>query len=219
MPKRSKEPWVSTYDDALGRWGSWDEMQEKWYREHKARQFFQQLNHPFLWIMESNALHRSARSLWEQSVALKNESPMLYMDHHKAALMLGGMSVECAMKAQWLTQFEFPLPSDASKKVFSGVHDLITLSRSAGIRTNATDRAILNVLSHHIRWLGRYPTPKEVGEYVRHNLDRAIPQPKEWDAYVTFRDKLGWSVSRALKQFGKARARARQPCIAAKGPS
>ena len=131
---------------------------------------------------------------------------MLCMDHHKAALMLGGMSIECAMKAQWLAQFEFPLPNAVSKKIFSGAHDLIALSRLAGVRTNVTDRAILSVLSHHIRWLGRYPAPKEADEYVRHDLDGAIPRAKEWDAYVASRDKLGWSVSRALKRFGKARA-------------
>jgi hypothetical protein len=210
MPKRSKAPWISAYDDTLGRMVSWDEMQEKWYREHKARRLFLQLNHPWMWIMQSNALHRSARCLWEQSVALKDESPMLCMDHHKAALMLGGMSIECAMKAQWLTQFEFPLPSGASKKIFSGAHDLITLSRSAGVRTNAIDREILSLLSHHIRWLGRYPTPKEADEYVRHDLDNAIPRAKEWYAYVVFRDKLGRSVSRALKRWGKPRARIRK---------
>ncbi len=210
MSKRSKEPWISTYDDTLGRMVSWDEMQQKWYREHKARQFFQRLNHPWMWIMQSNALHRSARILREQSVALKDESPVLCVDHHRVALMLGGMSVECAMKAQWIAQFEFPLPSNAAKKIFSGTHALITLSRLAGIRTNATDRKILGVLSHHIRWLGRYPTPREADEYVQHELDRTIPRDKEWDAYSAFRDKLGLSVSRALKRWGKPRARIRK---------
>lgn len=114
------------------------------------------------------------------------------------------------MKAQWLTQFEFPLPSGASKKIFSGAHDLITLSRSAGVRTNAIDREILSQLSHHIRWLGRYPTPKAADEYVRHDLENAIPWAKEWDAYAVFRDKLGRSVSRAMKRWGKPRARTRK---------
>jgi hypothetical protein len=118
MPKRSKAPWISSYDDTLSRMVSWDEMQEKWYREHKARQLFLRLNHPWMWIMQSNALHRSARCLREQSVALKDESPTLCMDHHKAALMLGGMSIECAMKAQWLTKFEFPLQAARQRKYF-----------------------------------------------------------------------------------------------------
>jgi hypothetical protein len=34
MPKRSKEPWISTYDESLGRMISWDEMQKEWYRAH-----------------------------------------------------------------------------------------------------------------------------------------------------------------------------------------
>jgi hypothetical protein len=207
MPKRSKEPWISTYDDALDRMVSWDEMQEKWYREHKARQFLLKLNHPWMWIMQSNALHRSARCLREKSVAIRDESPILCMDHHRAALMLGGMSIECAMKAQWITQFEFPLPSGASRKIFSGAHGLIALSRSAGVRTNATDRVLLGMLSHHIRWLGRYPTPKEADEYVRHELDSVIPRMEEWDVYIAFREKLGQSVSRAVKRWGKPRAR------------
>ena len=210
MPKRTKEPWVSTYDESLGRMVSWDEMHQRWYREHRARQFFERLNHPWMWIMQSNALHRSARCLWAQSVALKSESPMLCLVHHKAALMLGGMSIECAMKAQWITQFAFPLQNDAQRRIFSGAHDLISLSRSAGLRTNATDRAILSVLSHHIRWLGRYPTPKEADEYVRHDLESSIPRAKEWDTYVAFRDKLGLSVSRALKRWGRPHARIRK---------
>jgi hypothetical protein len=210
MPKRAEAPWISTYDDSLRRMVSWQEMKEKWYREHKARLFFQRLNHPWMWIMQSNALHRSARCLWEQSVAFEQQSPMLCLDHHKAALMLGGMSIECAMKAQWLTKFDFPLSNDALKKISSGAHDLVSISRSAGVRTNAIDREILGLLTHHIRWLGRYPTPRATDEYVRHELDNAIPRAKEWNAYVVLRDKLGWSLTRAMKRWGKPRARIRK---------
>ena len=79
-------------------------MQEAWYREHRARQLFARLNHPWMWIVQSNGLRRSAQCLWEQRVAHKDDDVIAHMDHHKAALMLGGMSIECAIKAQWLTR-------------------------------------------------------------------------------------------------------------------
>jgi hypothetical protein len=200
MAKANKTPWVSTYDSGLDRWVSWDEMGQDWYREHQARRMHHQLNLPMFWIAQSNALHRSALCVWNESAAHPEEL-MRSSEHQKVALMLGGMSIECAIKAQWISSCDFPLDAGEQKKIFSGAHDLASLARSAGIRTNASDRKVLALLSMHVRWLGRYPTPKVADEFVRHMLDRSIPRGKEWDAYLSIREKLGKSVSRTFRRW------------------
>lgn len=121
--------------------------------------------------------------------------------------MLGGMSVECAMKPQWISNCDFPIDIAQQRRTFSGAHDLTKLARSAGIRTNSVDRKILALLSMHVRWLGRYPTPREADEFVRHMLDRSIPRRKEWGAYLSIREKLGRSVSRAFRRWSAGRER------------
>ena len=204
MAKANKTPWVSVYDSGLDRMVSFEEMGKDWYREHKARRMHPQLNHPMFWITQSNALHRSALCVWKESVG-HPEDLMQSLEHQKVALMLGGMSIECAIKAQWISSYAFPLDVGQQKKIFSGAHDLKSLARSAGIRTNAADRKILSLLSMHVRWLGRYPTPKAADEFVRHMLDRSIPRGKEWDAYLSIREKLGKSVSRAFRRWSAVR--------------
>src|SRR5664279_4378268 len=122
--KHKNSSWVSTYDSDLDRWVSWDEMKEDWYREHQARRQFPNLNHPMFWIMESNALHRSALCLWKEGDA-SPDGPLRLMEYQKVGMMLGRMSIECAIKAQWISKFRFPIDPDQQKKVFSGAHNLV----------------------------------------------------------------------------------------------
>jgi hypothetical protein len=194
---RKKYSWVSVYDSELGRSVSWDEMHEDWYREHQARRHYANSNHPFLWVLQSNWLHQAGLSLWRGT----EDKEVSTFERRKVALMLAGMSIECAVKSRMITLCKFPLSVSDHKRIFSGAHNLVAMAESANIRTNAFDRAILASLTMYIRWLGRYPTPRSADEMVRYWLGENEANDAMWKSYCSIREKIGKSVTHSLRKW------------------
>jgi hypothetical protein len=195
--KRKSVPWVASYDSESGSWLTWDDMQQRGYRERQARQHHVNSNHPFIWILQSNALHVAARLLWRESDA----EQFMPGEREKVALMLAGMSIECAVKARMIMFYKYPLSPEDQKKVFGGSHNLVKLVSLARIRTNKSDRKVLGSLSMYIRWLGRYPTPRSAEEMLDYWFNEGRPDAALCSAYCVVRDKIGVAVSRALDNW------------------
>jgi hypothetical protein len=195
--KRKGVPWVSVYDSELKRWLTWEDMGTKWYRERQAQRHHAHANHPLIWALQSNSLHLAARSLWQSDNAERGSLG----EREKIALMLGGMSIECAVKSRLMTFYKYPLSPDDQKKIFSGTHDLVKLTATARIRTNKSDRKVLSSLSMYVRWLGRYPTPRSLEEMVQYWFNTERPDHAFWSQYCSVREKIGFSVSRALRDW------------------
>jgi hypothetical protein len=201
MSKKSKgAPWSASYDSELGRWLTWDDKQQRWYRERQARQHHVNANHPFIWILQSNALHVAARLLWRET----DVEQFMPGEREKVALMLAGMSIECALKSRLIMFYKYPLIPEDQKKVFSGSHNLVKLASLARIRTNKSDRKVLASLSMYIRWLGRYPTPRSAEEMLDYWFNEGRPDAALWSAYCAVRDKIGKGVTRALDNWRAA---------------
>jgi hypothetical protein len=203
--RRSAIPWVSTYDQELNRWVSWDEMKSTWYREIRARRQFMQANHPYLWTMKSNWLHLAARLLW--SSGAKDEGYSGF-ETQSVALMLAGMSLECAIKSRMIALCGYPLIASDRKRILSGNHDLVELAKSACVRTNVGDRTVLKSLTPYIRWLGRYPTPRSEDEMVRHVLEENGAKREIWSKYEAVRMKIGVSVTSAIQKWSRSDGKA-----------
>ena len=198
--KRKGVPWMSVYDSELERWLTWEDMKAKWYRKREAQRHHVRANHPFIWILQSNSLHLAARSLWQGD----NAETFSLGERERVALMLGGMSIECAIKSRMITFCKYPLSLEDQKKIFSGKHDLVTLAASAQINTNKSDRKVLSSLSMYVRWLGRYPTPRSLEEMIEYWFNTERPDEAFWSNYCAVREKIGISVSRALRRWRPA---------------
>lgn len=78
--------------------------------------------------------------------------------------MLRGMSLELMFKGVLVARKEQPGKS----------HDLVALARSAGISVTQEQRLYLQLLTHSVKWVGRYPVPiteKEWNDDIRVNSD------------------------------------------------
>jgi hypothetical protein len=137
-----------------------------------------------LWQMQSRALHAAARAVIEKSD--------LYAS---IALMLAAYATETLLKTVIIYNYcRKNGPSLDSKK--SGdfvprIHDLTKLVSKSGLRTNKTDREILNELSRYSVWAGKYPIPLDSSNYDGPALiGQKYQNQSLWAKYVPLYKKL-----------------------------
>lgn len=86
-------------------------------------------------------------------------------------MMLMGMSFELMFKAHCV----------GAGISFDPTHNLVTLARTANVTTSKLESGILRVLSEHVIWDGRYPTPKSFKHLEDHwkHQSEALYETKE----------------------------------------
>lgn len=83
---------------------------------------------------------------------------------HSVGLMLAGMTLECLSKA---VRYGDPniILDKAQEKGFRE-HNLLVMLTAVGYSTSPEEIGLVNRLSQHIRWQGRYPVPKKAMDMV-----------------------------------------------------
>ena len=112
-----------------------------------------------------------------------------YMDTHYSTYgLLVGYAQECGFKGLWVSNGGALIKN---RKVggIEGVndHDLLELSRKAGVHLSKTEQCVVNRLSYFIRAAGRYPIPRTAEEWApkriagRGEVDPGFFNLAEWE--------------------------------------
>lgn len=124
---------------------------------------------PRHWFEHSEDLRFAAATLWASSNRDVSDSvvrecgladlkrPSVFV--RPVFLMLCGLSLELLMKAIFVAQRHEGPPKG---------HDLLKLYELAGLKVSGSERALLDVLTGAIKWLGKYPVPIEAADLGRY---------------------------------------------------
>lgn len=132
---------------------------------------YRSLNSPLLWETNALSLRTSAEVLYKYEVSnmegdnkvykvirpIKNQCLMLF------AQMLENY-LKCILAHKGLLE----------RKFMKG-HDLLELSKRAGINLDREQSLFLSYMSNYIVWRGRYPYPKKIEEYGVSLEDEYLP--------------------------------------------
>lgn len=137
--------------------------------EHFGKSFQLIGGSPAHWIIRADTLKSAADLLnakWMENIVdsagplLRGEIPEWY-DQFKnlnfPGYMLAGLSIECVLKAH----IAHSDPDFVDEHNYKGPksHNLLELSKSAGVELSDEDLALLDRLSIFVVWAGKYPIP------------------------------------------------------------
>jgi len=118
------------------------------------------LKSPVLWLTHAHAMSEAARVLIQGSPNLgpmpEDMRGVCHCQYHGIALMLVGYSLEICLKAMLIIQKGIAAYQAEEKKHFH--HSLDKLAEFVP-NLSEKDKATLKVLSHFVKWAGRYPDP------------------------------------------------------------
>ena len=195
---------VASWSEELGRFVDWDEMQQPWFRNQQTVKLFQDLRHPFYWMVKAWELHEAATSLWANVKLLTQARPRSNRPDGNGfpdvVFMLAGMSLENLLKAKRVCAMAWPVDDHTYGSIAKGGHRLDELSQKSAVRTNKYDRAILRTLSHYVRWSGRYFLPRTIGEF-RDHPEHGLSSRDLWAGYVAVRRKVSKQLSSAMRKW------------------
>jgi hypothetical protein len=148
------------------------------------------------WFNHANDLRGAAGAVW---FAIENESHQV----HNFLEMESGysFSVACPPVFLMLCGLSLELLFKALIVEIGGqppvTHDLRKLSLEAQITINADDLELIDLLTDHIKWAGKYPVPKgERAEWDKHagRMFAALTEPVPDLSIAAFRrnDRLDW---------------------------
>lgn len=106
------------------------------------------------WHNKSANLLTTAHVLWK---AMEDDNS-LSLDCWSTYKMLMGMSFELLFKSICIQK----------NLTFKHTHNLVSLSKSAGINLSKDEASVLSVLTEYIYWDGKYPTPKDKDALEKH---------------------------------------------------
>lgn len=118
------------------------------------------------WLNEAERLRDAAGTVWaaveDESVATAVKASLGYPVGtgflKPVAWMLAGLSLELLFKAVIIS-------AGGKPPTGKGAHTLQNLRKAAAVALDeSTDEGLLEILTHYVRWAGRYPTPKGRGE-------------------------------------------------------
>jgi hypothetical protein len=120
-------------------------------------QFDEMSVNPRYWHNKSADLFTSAHVLWKAMESDTNLGVSCYATYK----MLMGMPFEALLKG---------LCIESKKSVISELetHDLVELAKTLGLRLTKEENKFLTVLTDHILWAGKYPTPKNAKQLQQH---------------------------------------------------
>ena len=195
---------VASWNEELGRFVAWDEMQQSWFRNQATTRLFQSLRHPFFWMLKAWELHEAATSLWANvKPPTQRERRLNRPEAHgfpDVVFMLAGMSIENLLKAKRVCATAWPIDDRAYSMIAKGSHWLDALSQNSSVRTNKYDRAILRTLSHYLRWNGRYFLPRTIEEFREHP-GKGLSSADLWTDYVAVRLKVSKQLASAMRKW------------------
>jgi len=201
-----KDDYFSIWDENIGKFIQSFKMQEPWYKEREAAKRFNNFRHPFFWYMSVIELNEVAEYLQNQYNIYKDQfpeegSPRVYMFPDKI-FMLAGMAIENLFKTRLLCGLSYPISDSDFKKVAKGNHDLAKLLKKTGMQNNRGDRKICDTLTHYVRWVGKFPLPRDLNEMKKlYFLD--VPDKPLWDAYTGLKAKFEPKVLKAIRNWAK----------------
>ena len=156
------------------------------------RENFEQASNPSTWMIQSQQLWKDARTLWnaraedrkrraesincmsEFSLSAREKLSLALDLTDRSAFILMGLAIENAMKGLFVAEFPEAMSSEKLEDTFPKTgHDLLKLKlRLACINDIEVDQRLLNGLSDHLYWLGKYPVPKNKKD-IDYQLDSA----------------------------------------------
>ena len=119
------------------------------------------------WFEKSEGLNKSAEILSGEILNGKKPGALLIAKTcYPVFLMLRGLEIECLLKEYYVHKFKrFDI-----KKLKK--HDLLKLGTLVGIKLNSNQISLLEILSSHIEWEGKYPAPLGIWGYERTDKTR-----------------------------------------------
>lgn len=144
-------------------WHKWAMAQNLagYFVDLKAGPVEDDLKSPVLWLSHAHAMSEAARVLLQGVPNLEAMPESVrgacHCQYHAVALMLVGYSLEICLKAMLIIK-----KGIATYKAEEKAHHKHNLDQLASFVPDLTakDQATLKVLSHFVRWAGRYPDPK-----------------------------------------------------------
>ena len=145
-----------------------------------------------VWLMRAYRLRRAADIMWRQATRdvkrLVAQGPDLKVPWGpeatgQAAMLLSGLTIEVLIKALLIGRGGSRVENGVFKpwgKKSKHDHDIVKLFGLAGEQLTAEERNFAEHLTKFIRWAGRYPLPKKVGE-MRPKLTTTAPHRNVFD--------------------------------------
>lgn len=207
-PRAGKKSFpVASWSEELGRFVNWDEMARTSFRNQETAKLFQNLRHPFFWLVKAWELHEAATSLWANVKLATQLQPRPNQPEARGfpdvVFMLAGMSIENLLKAKCVCATAWPIDDHTYASIAKGGHWLDELAQKSAVRINKYDRAILRTLSNYVRWGGRYFLPRTIGEFQDHPENGLSPKDL-WTGYVEVRRKVSKQFSSAMRKWTRA---------------
>jgi len=143
---------------------------------------------PLYWLNSAEDLGRAAEVLWR---ARESHFSGPYQ-------LMAGLALELLFKAILVAKRR-PPPT---------IHDLERLSEVAGVAYTPDQAGLLRILSHAIRWYGRYPVPKDREVYEEHmelidaHLWTREPHGESAFSFSKPNHRLSWESYRELWNVG-----------------
>jgi hypothetical protein len=162
------------------------------------------LESPLWWHDKASDLYASAGVLW---VCMKDEDRIHIT---KKIGFSDGFDLRAACPSVcymlWGLSFELLFKSIIVVRKFKTIppthHRLVDLAAQAKITLENKEEGILKVLSAYILWAGKYPIPKTVEEYEKHEelFDKVLYDKDKYESYTITRYNglLEWDVLDAI---------------------
>lgn len=135
-------------------------------RQFWQRQFQLKANEPGSWVLEARRLKRAADLVFEKVATdlekmARGSSPteLENLECTKAASLLYGLSLENLLKGLIIRNEGSRISSWTLRRWPGRGHNLVSLSKRAGVALDANSCDLLSRLSAYVEWAGRYPIP------------------------------------------------------------
>ncbi len=125
---------------------------EAWDEQHRLL-----AEDPISWTLTVDRLIRAFEVLAAQAASDNECTPRAEPNVRAVVLMLGGFAIENLIKAIIVS---IKGPWDENGKFRLGSHDLLDLSKDAGLDLTDDDFLLFERLEQFTVWAGRYPAPK-----------------------------------------------------------
>ncbi|KXK32975.1 MAG: hypothetical protein UZ01_00397 [Candidatus Brocadia sinica] len=162
--------------------------------DENKRYFDEAANNLDLWILRANDLFLASCVLMER-IDYEEFSKPSFFDRNPEiysilfpAIMLRAFSVECFLKALWISKGN-KVSTDGTYKIDTlkkENHDLVAISSAVGFTLCQNQKEVLHKLSKFGQSFGRYPIARRWHDQRLQNDEGGIPHVLNWDKNDTF---------------------------------
>jgi hypothetical protein len=118
--------------------------------------------------------------------------------------LLVALGLENMLKGLWAVQHSEQIEASESLPTPISTHDLNEVVNEVDLETTPAEDSAIEILSEYIEWIGRYPIPTDLDEYVDERIDRNWI----WQKYpgpVSFPDEVSILVEKISNRIEEAR--------------